>query len=131
METRNFWILDCVIALTAIVLGATGLCSFALLAMTPRGGAALGVEALVCAISLALGLVFARFAWRGRHEGRAGDVVRHARVLRLAMERRGRRRPVAAAFRATPETLLATSLVGVRAGRGRQLRRAMAAALAV
>jgi hypothetical protein len=131
METRNYWILDCIVALTAIVLGATGLCSFAVLAMMPRGGATLSVETVVCAFSVVLGLVFARLAWRARREGRPGDVLRHARLLRQVLERHGRRRAVARAFRATPETLLATSLVRVRAERGRQIRRAMAAALAV
>jgi len=130
MDTRNYWILDCIVALTAIVLGATGLCSFAVLAMMPRGGAALSVEAVVCAASLVLGLVFARFAWRSRREGRPGDVLRHVRLLRRAVERQGRRRTRGHSL-TLPETLLATSLVKVRAERSRQMRRAMAAALAV
>ena len=131
MDTRNYWILDCVVALTAIVLGATGLCSFAVLAMMPRGGAALSLEALVCAASLVLGFVFARLAWRSRRDGRPGEVLRHTRILRQVLERRGRRRAVSTASRGVPETLLASSFVRVRADRSRQIRRAMAAALAV
>ena len=130
MDTRHYWILDCIVALTVIVLGATGLCSFAVLAM-PSGSAAMSVEALVCAASLVLGFAFARFAWRSRREGKPGDILRHARALRRAFERWGRRRRIVATGGATPETLLATSLVKIRAWRGRQLRRAIAAALAV
>ena len=142
MEKRNhYWVLDCVLALTAIALGTAALCSFAGIAIPPQSGVALGIEVLVCIAALAVGGLFARFLWREqkgeqRQPGRRHRVRAYQERLALMMRREARRlAPVgvqaaptpAAEAEGTPETLLVTSLTDVKAERRAQRRQRRAA----
>ena len=143
MEKRNhYWVLDCILALTAIALGTAALCSFAGVAIPPQSGVALGIEVLVCIAALAVGGLFAGFLWREqkrkqRQPGRRYSVrayqERHALMMRREAQRLapvGDVQPApatAAEAEGTPETLLVTSLTDVKAERRAQRRQRRAA----
>ena len=135
MEKRNhYWVLDCILALTAIALGTTALCSFAGLAAPSQSGTALGIELFVCAAAVGVAALFAGFVWRDqRQTGRRRHAVRahqerHALMMRRELQRGaeiGVAQPVAPApaeAYETPETLLVTSLTDVKAERRVQSR---------
>jgi hypothetical protein len=139
VEKRNqYWLLDCILALTAIALGAAALCSLVGVAVPPQSGIALSIEVLVCVAALVVGALFAGFMWRdqlrpGRRHAVRAHQERHAMMMRREAQRFA---PVAvpqpaesapAEAKATPETLLATSLTDVKAearAQRRHVRRA-------
>ena len=134
MEKRNhYWVLDCILALTAIALGTAALCSFVGVAIPPRSGIALSLEALVCVAALVVGALFAGFVSRDQHRpGRRHAVrahqERHAMMMRRESERFAEVRIAQpesaepAQTPETPETLLVTSLTDVEAERRVQRR---------
>jgi len=148
MGTRNhYWLLDCIIALTAIVLGTTALCSFIGFAMASLPGTALSAEAVLCGMGIIVGLAFAGYVWREHRDAARHTSVRtlrayqerHAMMLKRASNRAAEI-PVAvpeshepATARETPETMLVTSLTNVKAKSGKtrkQARRAVAVPVA-
>jgi len=145
MGTRNhYWILDCVIALTAVVLGMTALCSFIGVALPSLPGAALSAEAVLCGMGIAVGLLFAGYVWREhRYAGRNTSIrslrayqERHAKMLERASPPRetlvvAPESIEPAKAPETPETLLATSLTTHKMERReRHTRRAAAVPVA-
>ncbi|PWT70947.1 MAG: hypothetical protein C5B46_08965 [Proteobacteria bacterium] len=140
VEKRNhYWILDCILALTAVALGTAALCSFVGIAVRPQSAMAVSIEALVCVAALVVGGLFAGFLWRdqfqpGRRHAMRVHQERHALMMRRESERLA---PVGVpeleaatspAAEGTPETLLVTSLTEIQAERSvtgqRQARRA-------
>jgi hypothetical protein len=132
MGTRNqYWVLDCIIALTAVALGSAALCSFVGVAMPSLPGPALSVEALLCGVGIVGGLLFAGYVWRDHRYAARGTNIRslrahqerHAKMLERASHRAGEVAVAAPESRepgkapATPETMLATSLTSYKAGR--------------
>jgi hypothetical protein len=147
MGTRNhYWVLDCIIALTAVALGTAALCSFVGVAIPSLPGPALSTEAVLCGLGIAAGLAFAGYAWREHRRAAPGTNIRslrayqerHARMLDRASHRAGEvstmtpesREPVMT--HETPETMLATSLTSYKTERRvqRHARRATVAAAA-
>lgn len=123
MEERNhYWLLDCVLALTAIALGIAALFSFVGLDVPPRSAIALGMEALVCAVALGVGVLFTGLLWRDRRQTPLRKKIRaHQERHALMLGRESQREaeivvaapPVSAPAigeEPTPETLLVTSL---------------------
>jgi len=134
VDKRNhYWILDCILALTAIALGTAALCSFVGVAVPPSGWLS-SIEVLVCVAALVVGALFAGFAWREqRQPGRRHAVRAHQERHALMMRRASQQLPVigeaepapapSAETKDTPETLLVTSLTDVKAERRKQTRR--------
>jgi hypothetical protein len=140
VDKRNhYWILDCILALTAIALGTAALCSFVGVAVPPSGWMS-SIEALVCVAVLVVGGLFAGFLWgEQRQPGRRHAVRAHQERHALMMRRASHQSPaigVAETVRAassetkdTPETLLVKSLTDVKAERrGRRTEEAVATA---
>lgn len=134
MEKRDhYWVLDCILALTAIVLGTAALCSFAGLALPPQSGFALGAEALLCGVGAGISLLFAGFLWRDdrrlpRRQAVKAHQERHAMLIRRELGLTGlsviAREPAKPAKTVeTPETLLVTSLPEAKAQRRVQRHR--------
>jgi len=134
VETKNrYWMLDCILAITAIALGTTAVCSFAGLAVPSSSGATLAVEVLICGAAIGVGLLFAGFVWRDHNEAmRATDFRAHQELHARFMKRVAPRpavisvaapAPIAPAKTVeTPETMLVTSLTNVKAERRVQRR---------
>jgi uncharacterized iron-regulated membrane protein len=133
VDKRNhYWILDCILALTAIALGTAALCSFIGVALPPRLGWVSSIEVLVCVAALIVGALFAGFVWReqrqpGRRHAVRAHQERHALMMRRASQLPAigvaEPAPVASAeTKDTPETLLVTSLTDVKAERRVQRR---------
>jgi hypothetical protein len=131
-KRTHYWILDCILALTAIALGTAALCSFAGVAMPPSGWLS-SIEVLVCVAALVVGALFAEFVWReqrqpGRRHAVRAHQERHALMMRRASQQLpaigvGEAVPAASAeTKDTPETLLVTSLTDVEAERRVQHR---------
>ena len=141
MGTRNhYWILDCIIALTAVMLGTTALCSFVGLAMPSLPGMALSAEGVLCGMGIMVGL-FAGYVWR-EHRDTARRVSvrtlrayqeRHALMLKRASNRAVEIPVVVpeshepAIARETPETVMATSFTKVKAERAKYRKQARGA----
>jgi hypothetical protein len=147
VEKRNhYWLLDCVLALTAIALGIAALFSLLGLDVPPQSAIALGMEALLCAVALGAGVLFAGLLWRDRRQTPLRKQIRahqerHALMLRRESQRTAEifaaAPPVSAPAvegEPIPETLLVTSLTDVKAGRSverrQQARRTAEAAVA-
>jgi len=148
MGTRNhYWILDCIIALTVVMLGTTALCSFVGLAMPSLPGMALSAEGVLCGMGIIVGLLFAGYVWREHRDAARRVSVRalrayqerHALMLKRVSNRAAEIPVVApeshepATARETPETVMATSFTNVKAERAKyrkQARRAVAVPVA-
>jgi hypothetical protein len=129
VEKRSrYWILDCILALTAVALGTTALCSFAGLAAQPQSVIALSIEALVCVAAVAVTALFAGFLWRDQRRPERRNAVRaHQERHAMMIRRESLRHPgigVAAptpvapgVMQGAPETLLVTSVTDVKAAR--------------
>ena len=148
MGTRNhYWILDCIIALTAVMLGTTALCSFVGLAMPSLPGMALSVKGVLCGMGILVALLFASYVWREHRDAARRTSVRtlrayqerHAMMLKRASNRAAEipvvvpESPEPAIAREMPETVMATSLTNVKAERAKyrkQARRAVAVPVA-
>ena len=135
METRNhYWLMDCVLALTAIALGVASLFSFVGLDVPPRSAIALGMEALVCAVAFGVGVLFARLLWRDRRQTPLRKQIRAHQERHALMLRRESQRVAEVVVAAppvsvqtvevepTPETLLVTSLTDLKAERSVERR---------
>jgi hypothetical protein len=134
VETKNrYWMLDCILAITAIALGTTGICSFAGLAVPSPSGATLAVEVLICGAAIGVGFLFAVPVWHDYREAmRAADFRAHQELHARFMKRVAPRAAVIgvaalaptvpAKAVETPETMLVTSLTNVKAERRVQRR---------
>jgi len=137
VETRNrYWMLDCILAITAIALGTTAVCSFAGLAVPPQSGMTLAVEVLICGAAIGIGLLFAALVWHEHREAmRVSEPRSHQELHARFMKRVAPRIveipvvapvPFAADESANayevPETLLVTSLTDVKTERSVQRR---------
>ena len=134
MDKRNhYWILDCILALTAIALGTAALCSFIGVAGPLQSGWVSSIEVLVCVAALVIGAVFAGFVWReqrqpGRRHAVRAHQERHALMMRRASQQLpaiGVAEPVPTATSETkgrPETPLVRSFTDVQAERRTQRR---------
>jgi hypothetical protein len=142
VEARNhYWVLDCILALTAVVLGGAALSSFAGVAVPPGSWVTTGAVALVCGAGAGVALLFAGFVWReSRRRPQRGAArlhqERHAMMIRrehgmagLSIVGTPAAKPAEASE--TPETLLATSLIDVKAKQHSQQRRRRAPRRAV
>ncbi|HTR58636.1 MAG TPA: hypothetical protein VMM27_10715 [Casimicrobiaceae bacterium] len=136
METRNhYWLLDCILALTAIALGTTALCSFAGVAES-ESVLVFAAELLACVAAVIASSLFIGFAWHDhRANERAADLRAHQELHAAFMKRIAPRivetpvvapEPVAAdespKADEVPETLLVTSLTDAMAERSVQRR---------
>lgn len=88
MEPKNrYWILDCILALTAIVLGTTALCSFAEAILPAQWGINLSVQVLICVTGACIGLRFAGFVWWDHYEAsRAAGIRPHRELQAMSLE---------------------------------------------
>lgn len=142
METRNhYWVLDCILTLTAVVLAAAALCSFAGIALPPQSGIALAAKAVLCGVVAWIGLLFAALVRRDHHGLPLRGAVRlhqqlHAMMIGRERGMTGLSVVTCAAAKPqkaleTPETLLATSLIDRKATHHHQQRRHRAVRRAV
>jgi len=133
VEKRTYyWVLDCVLTLTAVALGTAALCSFAGVVLPTQSGLTLGVEAVLCGAGAGIGLLFAGFLWRNhprlpRRQAVKAHQEQHAMMIRRELGMTGlsviASEPAKLArIVETPETLLVTSLTGVKAQRRAQRR---------
>jgi hypothetical protein len=128
-KRTHYWLLDGVLALTAIALGIAALFSFVGLDVPPRSAIGLGMEALACAVALGVGVFFAGLLWRDRRQAPLRKQIRahqerHALMLRRESQRVAEIVVAAPPMSApavegepTPETLLVTSLTDDKAER--------------
>jgi hypothetical protein len=102
MRARSqYWILDCVLALTAIALGTVVMCAVMAVALPSQSGIALGAQAVVWARALAASLLFIAVVWQDQPGPGPAQVrafqANHANMLKRVSRRsaaapRGRRR---------------------------------------
>src|ERR1700746_3910081 len=92
VETKTrYWMLDCILAITAIALGTAALCSFVGAAVPAHSALVSSIEVLVCVAALVVGALFAGFVWRdqrqpGRRHAMRAHQERHAMMMRRASQ---------------------------------------------